>query len=57
MKLAVPAMLAWLLHDRPLPPSLPVIIGMLLLVAMPVGMIALQPDLGTSILIALPVVP
>jgi rod shape determining protein RodA len=53
MKLAVPAMLAWLLHDRPLPPSALLILGMLALIAAPVAMIALQPDLGTSILIAL----
>ena len=53
MKLAVPAMLAWLLHDRALPPSIMLTIGMLLLIAAPVGMIALQPDLGTAILIGL----
>ena len=53
MKLAVPAMLAWLLHDRPLPPSLPLTVGLLVLIAAPVGMIALQPDLGTAILIGL----
>ncbi len=53
MKLAVPAMLAWLLHDRALPPSLLLTAGMLLLIAAPVGMIALQPDLGTAILIGL----
>jgi rod shape determining protein RodA len=53
MKLAVPIMLAWLLHDRPLPPSVGLIIGMLILIAAPVAMIALEPDLGTAILIAL----
>ncbi len=53
MKLAVPAMLAWLLHDRALPPSLLMIGGLLTLIALPVGMIALQPDLGTAILIGL----
>ena len=53
MKLAVPIMLAWLLHDRPLPPSAGLIIGMLTLIAAPVAMITLQPDLGTAILIAL----
>jgi rod shape determining protein RodA len=53
MKLAVPAMLAWLLHDRPLPPSLPLIAGLLALIALPVAMIARQPDLGTAILIGL----
>jgi rod shape determining protein RodA len=53
MKLAVPAMLAWLLHERPLPPSAPLILGMLILTFVPVALIALQPDLGTAILIAL----
>lgn len=53
MKLAVPGMLAWLLHERPLPPSAMLIIGMLALIGLPVAMIAMQPDLGTSILIAL----
>lgn len=53
MKLAVPAMLAWLLHDRALPPSLAMIAGLLVLIAAPAAMILLQPDLGTGILIAL----
>lgn len=53
MKLAVPAMLAWLLHDRPLPPSMLLNGVLLLLIAVPVAMIALQPDLGTAIMIAL----
>ncbi len=53
MKLAVPGMLAWLLHDRALPPSAGLIFGMLILIAAPVAMIGLQPDLGTAILIAL----
>ena len=53
MKLAVPAMLAWLLHERPLPPSAGLILGMLLLIGVPVTMIGLQPDLGTAILIGL----
>jgi rod shape determining protein RodA len=53
MKLAVPAMLAWLLHERPLPPSAGLILLMLLLIGVPVAMIGLQPDLGTAILIGL----
>ncbi len=53
MKLALPAMLAWLLHSRELPPSPLLIVTMLVLIMLPVSMIALQPDLGTSILIAL----
>jgi rod shape determining protein RodA len=52
MKLAVPAMLAWVLHDRPLPPSMLINATLALLMAAPVAMIALQPDLGTSIMIA-----
>jgi len=53
MKLAVPLMLAWLLHERPLPPSFAMIVSGLALVLAPVVMIALQPDLGTAILITL----
>ena len=53
MKLAVPAMLAWLLHERPLPTSFLVNCLLLALIAAPVALIALQPDLGTAILIAL----
>ena len=53
MKIGVPAMLAWLLHDRPLPPSAGLTFMMLALIGAPVAMIGLQPDLGTAILIAL----
>jgi rod shape determining protein RodA len=40
-----------LLHDRPLPPSFPMILLCLGLVIVPTGLIAIQPDLGTAILI------
>ena len=53
MKLALPAALAWLLHDRALPPSPALILAMLVLIGVPFALVALQPDLGTSILIAL----
>ncbi|RMF95646.1 MAG: rod shape-determining protein RodA [Gammaproteobacteria bacterium] len=53
MKLALPMMLAWLLHERPLPPSFGTILLCLALTLLPVAMIALQPDLGTAILITL----
>jgi rod shape determining protein RodA len=46
-------MLAWLLHERPLPPSFGMIAAALGLTLIPVAMIALQPDLGTAILITL----
>ena len=53
MKLAVPMMAAWFLHDRQLPPRFLdlVIIGALIVV--PTTLIAIQPDLGTSLLIAM----
>jgi len=52
MKLAVPMMAAWFLHERRLPPRFLdlVIIGVLIIV--PAALIAIQPDLGTSLLIA-----
>jgi rod shape determining protein RodA len=53
MKIGLPMMLAWLLHERPLPPSFGMIAAALGLTLIPVAMIALQPDLGTAILITL----
>ncbi len=52
MKLAVPMAAAWYLHDRPLPPDLPALAVLLLIVVVPTLMIAIQPDLGTALLIA-----
>lgn len=53
MKLGLPLMLAWLLHERPLPPSFGLIATCLCLILAPVALIAQQPDLGTAILITL----
>jgi rod shape determining protein RodA len=53
MKLGVPLLLCWLLHERPLPPSFGVVTLVLLITFVPAGMIAVQPDLGTAILIVL----
>jgi len=53
MKLAVPAMLAWVLHDRPLPTTIGVNALLLAMILVPVAMIAIQPDLGTAIMISL----
>ena len=53
MKLGVPLTLCWLLHERPLPPSFGVLLLVVVVVFLPTGMIAVQPDLGTAILIAL----
>ena len=52
MKLAVPAMLAWYLSRGNLPPRLPTVLGSLILIAAPTMLIALQPDLGTGVLVA-----
>lgn len=52
MKLAVPMMVAWYFQDRPLPPSFKDLCVALLIIALPAGCIVLQPDLGTSILVA-----
>ncbi|MEQ1802972.1 MAG: rod shape-determining protein RodA [Gammaproteobacteria bacterium] len=53
MKLGVPMTLCWLLHERPLPPSFGVLLLVVIIVFLPAGMIAIQPDLGTAILIVL----
>lgn len=52
MKIAVPMMVAWYFHDRPLPPSFKDVLVALAIVAIPAGCIILQPDLGTGILVA-----
>ncbi|HTQ35735.1 MAG TPA: rod shape-determining protein RodA [Steroidobacteraceae bacterium] len=53
MKLAVPMLCAWYLHERPLPPS-PASLGVLAaIILVPVGLTAAQPDLGTAVLIAI----
>ena len=52
MKLAVPMMCAWYLHERPLPPSLRDVIVLLVIIAVPAVLIAKQPDLGTALLVA-----
>jgi rod shape determining protein RodA len=51
MKLAVPMMCAWYLHDRPLPPSFPSLLLLAGLILVPVGLVAIEPDLGTAALI------
>ncbi|HEY1874436.1 MAG TPA: rod shape-determining protein RodA [Steroidobacteraceae bacterium] len=53
MKLAVPMMCAWYLHERPLPPSVTSLAAMGTLILVPVALVAVQPDLGTAALIAI----
>ncbi|HUE11453.1 MAG TPA: rod shape-determining protein RodA [Steroidobacteraceae bacterium] len=52
MKLAVPMMCAWYMHERPLPPTIKDLFVMGILIAVPTAMIVTQPDLGTALLIA-----
>ena len=52
MKLAVPLMVAWFLHDRPLPPRALHLMIALALALVPAALIVRQPDLGTGLLIA-----
>ena len=52
MKIALPLMLAWFLAKRPLPPSPLRILSTAVLTIIPVLLIARQPDLGTSLLVA-----
>jgi rod shape determining protein RodA len=53
MKLAVPMTVAWFLHERPLPPSYPTLLLLTGMILLPVGLVAIQPDLGTAALIAI----
>jgi len=52
MKLAVPMMAAWYLHDRHIPPSFRDLLVLAAVIVVPTILIARQPDLGTSLLIA-----
>lgn len=51
MKLVVPMMAAWYLSRQFLPPRLRYVAVSLLIVLLPMAMIILQPDLGTSLLV------
>jgi rod shape determining protein RodA len=52
LKLAVPMMCAWYLHQRPLPPAPRDVAVVLAIILVPVLFIAEQPDLGTALLVA-----
>ena len=52
MKIAVPVMTAWYLAEAPLPPRRGRLIMATIIVIIPTLLIAKQPDLGTSLLIA-----
>jgi rod shape determining protein RodA len=52
MKLTVPMMVTWYFADRPLPPRYGRLLVAAIIIAVPVILIAKQPDLGTALLIA-----
>ncbi|WP_078121470.1 rod shape-determining protein RodA [Thiosocius teredinicola] len=52
VKIAVPLMIAWYLAEKPLPPTWQRLAVAAALIVVPVLMIAKQPDLGTSLLVA-----
>ena len=52
MKLAVPMMLAWFFAERRLPPTMGEILVAFAIIGLPTFLIMIQPDLGTSLLIA-----
>jgi len=52
MKLAVPMTCAWYLHERALPPSVLSLGALAAIILLPVGLVAVEPDLGTAALIA-----
>ncbi len=52
MKLSVPMVVAWYLSNKTLPPNIGNIIIVGVMIMVPVALIAKQPDLGTSLLVA-----
>jgi len=51
MKLAMPLCVASFLHSRALPPRVPTVLITLALIGVPTGLIVVQPDLGTGMLV------
>ena len=52
LKLSLPMMMAWYLHREPLPPRFQTVLIGGALIALPFGLILLQPDFGTGMLVA-----
>ena len=51
MKLAVPMLAASIMHERRLPPDWRSLLLLAAIIVLPVGLVAMQPDLGTAVLI------
>ncbi|HRO27002.1 MAG TPA: rod shape-determining protein RodA [Luteimonas sp.] len=52
MKLSLPMMAAWVLSQGPLPPRFTTVLATVAVIAIPTGLIMLQPDFGTAMLVA-----
>jgi rod shape determining protein RodA len=52
IKLSLPMMLAWFLQREALPPNFRVVLTSGILIAVPFGLILMQPDFGTGMLVA-----
>lgn len=52
LKIALPMMVAWYLHQQPLPPRPGTVLVTGALIAVPTALVLLQPDFGTAMLIA-----
>ena len=51
MKISVPMMVAWFMHERALPPRLGHLVLLSIIILVPALMIERQPDLGTALLV------
>jgi rod shape determining protein RodA len=52
LKISLPMMVAWYLHRMPLPPRIATVLTSAVIIGVPTGLIMLQPDFGTGVLIA-----
>ena len=52
LKVSLPMMVAWYLNRMPLPPRIPVVLTAAVIIGVPTGLVMLQPDFGTGVLIA-----
>ena len=52
LKVSLPMMVAWYLHRMPLPPRFNTVLVSAVIIGVPTGLVMLQPDFGTGVLIA-----
>ncbi|MGL4691490.1 MAG: FtsW/RodA/SpoVE family cell cycle protein, partial [Stenotrophomonas maltophilia] len=52
LKVSLPMMVAWYLHRMPLPPRFSTVLTSAVIIGVPTGLVMLQPDFGTGVLIA-----